>query len=159
MTDQIEIDRDHLCLELTDNCRTEGLGSILSMLASEEMEHFNTIAFLEKQTRNCSLAKTKVLENVNEVFLRMKEDEANECFDYTELDYYRKTLNFEETSRLFYLKKAADAERENKRQLFLSLAGEVEKHQRIIETILTFTVRPETGKRLGSGERQYPEDY
>ena len=84
----------------------------------------------------------------------MKEDEADEYFDYSELDYYRKTLNFEETSRLFYLKKAADAERKNERRLFLSLAREVEKHQRIIETILTFTVRPKTGKRLGSWERQ-----
>jgi rubrerythrin len=150
MPDQMKLNGDRLCLEHTDNCRTESLGTILSMLASEEMEHFNTIAFLEAQTGNCSPAKTKVQENVNTVFLRMKEDEADECFDYSELDYYRKTLNFEEVGRLFYLKKAADAELKNDRQLFLSLAGEVEKHQRILETILALTVRPEPGKRLGN---------
>ncbi len=150
MPDQIKLNGNSLCLELTDNCRTEGLGTILSMLASEEMEHFNTIAFLERQTGNCSPAKTKVQENVNTIFLMMKEDEADECFDYSELDYYRKTQNFEEVSRLYYLKKAADAELKNDRQLFLSLAGEVEKHLRTLETILAFTVRPEPGKRQGN---------
>lgn len=49
------------------------------------------------------------------------------AFDYTQLDYYRKMLNFEEMSRLLYLKKAADAEREKARKLFLSLAGERRK--------------------------------
>ncbi len=36
----------------------------------------------------------------------MKEDDADEYFDYSELDYYRKTLNFEVMSRLLYLQKA-----------------------------------------------------
>ena len=80
----------------------------------------------------------------------MKEDEADENFDYSELDYYRKTQNFEEVGRLFYLKKAADAELKNDRQLFLSLAEEVEKHLRTLATILAFTVRPKPGKRQGS---------
>jgi rubrerythrin len=47
--------------------------------------------------------------------------------------------------RLFYLKKAADAEQKKESQLFLRLAGEVEKHQRILETILASNVRPEPG--------------
>ena len=149
MPDQMKLNENSLCLELTDNCRTEGLGTILSMLASEEMEHFNTIAFLEGQTGNCSPAKTKVQENVNTIFLMMKDDKADECFDYSELDYYRKTQNFEEVSRLFYLKKAADAELKNDQQLFLSLAGEVEKHLADIGNYPRIYCQTGTGKKAG----------
>ncbi len=145
MPDQMKLNGISLGLERIENSRTEGLETILGMLANEEMEHFNTISFLEGQTGNISPAKTKVQENVNTVFLRMKEDQAQEWFDNSKLDYYRKTLNFNEMRRLFYLKKAADAEQKNESQLFLRLAGEVEKHQRILETILASNVRPEPG--------------
>jgi rubrerythrin len=145
MPDQMKLNGISLGLERIENSRTEGLETILGMLANEEMEHFNTISFLEGQTGNISPAKTKVQENVNTVFLRMKEDQAQEWFDNSKLDYYRKTLNFNEMRRLFYLKKAATAEHKNESQLFLRLAGEVEKHQRILETILASNVRPEPG--------------
>jgi hypothetical protein len=158
MTDPKEIYRDELCPEITGKCRIEGIGNVFIMLTNKEIEHFNPIALLKKQIGLYLPAKTKVPDNVNNAVVGMKEDEAGEGLDYAKLDYYRKTLNFEEVCRVFYLKKAADAEQEDEKQLFLSLAGEVEKHLRILEIILEFTDRPETVKRLGNAERQYPED-
>jgi hypothetical protein len=76
------------CLELSDNCRTKDLGTVLSMLASEEMEHFNTIAFLEKPTGNCLPAKTKVMENVN-----LLSDRNREQGEETPQDNNRKIIN------------------------------------------------------------------
>lgn len=59
MTDQMEIVGEDLSLELTDNCRSEGLGFILSMLASEEEEQLNTIAVLRKTYRKLFAGEDK----------------------------------------------------------------------------------------------------
>jgi hypothetical protein len=157
MPDQIEIKRNDLYHEGTGNCWIEGVGTILIMLANEENKHFNTIALLKKQKGDCSPVKGKVLENVNNVFLRLKEEEPGEYFNCAELDYYRKTLKFEEVIRLFYLKNAAEAELEDERQLFYSLAEEGERYLRKLETILEFIDRPEPVKGLIRAERQQAE--
>ncbi len=57
----MKLNEDGLCLELTENCRTQGFRTILSMLASEEMEHFNTIAFLEGTNRKLFAGEDKSL--------------------------------------------------------------------------------------------------
>src|SRR3989339_1983688 len=149
---QMEKDGEDFYRELAGNCHVKGIKTILTMLANEEVKHFNVIAQLQKHAENSLLAKTAVLENVKNIFIRMKEEKADMRFDSSELAAYRKAMALEEMSRKFYFEKAANAGEEDIKQLFLRLAGEEERHFWIMENIVEFVAKPEPGNWLENAE-------
>ena len=156
---QMEKDGEKFYRELAGKCRIEGIRTILNMLASEEVKHYNTIALLKKHAENSLSAKTKVLDDVKNIFIRMKEDKAEICFDSSELEAYKKALNIEEMSRKFYIDKAAEAGLEDEKQIFLRLAAEEEYHRRILENVVEFVERPEPGSWLENAEWHHLDEY
>jgi rubrerythrin len=156
---QMEQDGEKFYLLLAGTCQVEGLTTIFTMLANEEVKHYKTIAHLQKNAGNSPLVKTTVLENVKNIFIRMKEDKADVRFDSSELESYRKAMAIEEMSWKFYLDKAANADEENVKQIFLRLAGEEEKHLRIMENIVEFVARPEPGNWLENAEWHHLDEY
>ena len=156
---KMERDGEKFYRELAGNCRIEGITTILNMLASEEVKHYDTLILLKKQAGNSPPVKSKIIDNVKGIFVRMKETKADICFDSSELDSYKKALNIEEMSQKFYLDKAADAEQEDEKQIFLRLAAEEEKHLRIMENIVEFVARPEPGNWLENAEWHHLEEY
>ncbi len=156
---QMEKDGEKFYLLLAGNCQVEGIATIFTMLANEEVKHYNTIAQLQNHAENSSLVKTTVLENVKNIFIRMKEEKADVRFDSSELESYRKAMAIEEMSWKFYLDKAADAGEEDVKQIFLRLAGEEKKHLRIMENIVEFVARPEPGNWLENAEWHHLDEY
>lgn len=156
---QMEKDGENFYRELADNCQTEGIKTILAMLASEEVKHFNIIADLQKNAGNYSPAETNLLENVKNVFTGMKEEKNNMRFDVSALESYRKAMVLEEASRKFYQDKAADTGEEDVKQIFLRLAVEEQKHFRIMENIVEFVARPEPGNWLENAEWHHLDQY
>ncbi len=156
---QMEKDGEKFYLLLASNCQVEGIATIFTMLANEEVKHYNTIAQLQNHSGNFSLVKTTVLENVKNIFIRMKEEKADVRFDSSELESYRKAMAIEEMSWKFYLDKAADAGEEAVKQIFLRLAGEEEKHLRIMENVVEFVARPEPGNWLENAEWHHLDEY
>jgi rubrerythrin len=65
---QMEKDGENYYRELAGNSQVEGIKIILTMLANEEVKHYNAIAQLQKHAGNSLFAKTTVLENVKNVF-------------------------------------------------------------------------------------------
>ncbi|MBU0676384.1 MAG: ferritin family protein [Proteobacteria bacterium] len=145
--------------ELAGNCRIEGIKTILTMLANEEVKHFNILVQMQKQAGNIPLGETTILENVKNVFIGMKGDKANFCFDSSDIDAYRKAMAIEEMSLKFYQDKAAVTEDQEEKQIFLSLASEERKHFRIMENIVEFVVRPEPGNWLENAEWYHLDEY
>ena len=129
------------------------------MLASEEVKHYNTIALLEKHAENFLPAKTKILDDVKNIFIKMKEDTVEICFDSSGLEAYKKALIIEEMSRKFYLDKAAEVGHENEKQIFLRLAAEEDYHKRILENVVEFVARPEPGSWLENAEWHHLDEY
>jgi len=156
---QMERDGEKLYSELAENCQVEGVRTILSMLASEEVKHYNTIALLKKQSGYPPVLETDVLGNVRNIFLRMKDEKAEVRFDSSELESYRKARDIEDMSRKFYLDKAAEIQQEDEKQIFLRLASEEEKHLRIMKNIVDFVARPEPGFWLENAEWHHLEEY
>jgi rubrerythrin len=156
---QMEKDGEKFYLLLASNCQVEGIAAIFTMLANEEVKHYNTIVQLQSHAGSSSLVKTTVLENVKNIFIRMKEEAADVRFDSSELESYRKAMAIEEMSRKFYLDKAADAGEEDVKQIFLRLAGEEEKHLRIMENIVELVARPEPGNWLENAEWHHLDEY
>ena len=156
---QMEKDGEKFYLLLAGNCQVEGIATIFTILANEEVKHYNTIAQLQNHAGSSSLVKTTVLENVKNIFIRMKEEKADVRFDSSELESYRKAMAIEEMSWKFYLDKAADAGEEDVKQIFLRLAGEEKKHLRIMENIVEFVARPEPGNWLENAEWHHLDEY
>ncbi|MGB5230414.1 MAG: ferritin family protein [Desulfoprunum sp.] len=156
---QMERDGEKFYSELAGNTQVEGIRTIMTMLAGEEVKHYNTIALLKKQAGYTLTPETEVLGKVKNIFLRMKDEKAELRFDSSELESYRKARDIEEVSRTFYLAKAAETQQKEEKQIFLSLASEEEKHLRIMENIVEFVARPEPGYWLENAEWHHLEEY
>ncbi|OGQ97707.1 MAG: rubrerythrin [Deltaproteobacteria bacterium RIFOXYD12_FULL_57_12] len=156
---RMEKDGENYYRELADKCQVEGIKTILTMLADEEVKHYNIIAQLQKHAGKSPPATTTVLGNVKNVFIRMKEEKTEIRFDSSDLEAYRKAMAIEELSRKFYLDKAAEVGEEEAKQIFLRLAGEEEKHFRIMENIAEFVARPEPGNWLENAEWHHLDEY
>lgn len=80
-------------------------------------------------------------------------------FDVSDLEAYRKAMVIEEESRKFYSDKASEAGEEETRHILLRLAGEEEKHFRIMKNIAEFVARPEPGNWLENAEWHHLDEY
>jgi rubrerythrin len=96
---------------------------------------------------------------VKNVFTGMKEEKADLRFDSSDLDAYRKAMAIEEKSRKFYQDKAAETGDKEEKQIFLRLAGEEQKHFRIMGNIVEFVSRPEPGNWLENAEWHHLDEY
>lgn len=155
---QMEQDGEKFYLLLAESCQVRGIATIFTMLANEEVKHYNTIVHLQKNAGNSPMVKTTVLKNVKNIFIKMKEEKTDVRIGSSELESYRKAMTIEEMSWKFYLDKAANAD-ENVKQIFLRLAGEEEKHLRVMENIVEFVARPEPGNWLENAEWHHLDEY
>lgn len=156
---KMEKDGEDHYRELGRSCKIIGLQKILTMLADEELKHYRVIEQLRRRAENPQMTETAVLENVKNIFVRMREEKADIQFDASDAEVYRRARDIEEMSRKFYLDKAGAVEGEAARQLFLRLAREEEKHLRIMENIVEFVARPEPGNWLENTEWYHLDEY
>lgn len=156
---QMEKDGEDFYRELAGNCRIEGIKTVLTMLADEEVKHFNIIAQMQKHGGKPRIEETKVLENVKNVFAGMRDENVEISFGSSDLAAYRKAIDIEEMSLKFYQDKAAETGDNEEKELFLRLAGEEQKHFRIMENIVEFVSRPEPGNWLENAEWNHLDQY
>lgn len=156
---QMEKDGEEFYRELAGNCQTEGIKTILTMLANEEVKHFKIIAKLQKKAGELIPQETTLLDGVKNIFTSMKEEKADLSFDVSDLEGYRKAMVIEEKSRKFYSDKASEAGEEGTKHILLRLAGEEEKHFRIMKNIAEFVARPEPGNWLENAEWHHLDEY
>ena len=156
---QMEKDGEEFYRELAGNCKVKGIKTILTMLANEEAKHFKIIAKLQKKAGKLPLTETTILDGVKNIFTSMKEEKGELFFDASDLEAYRKAMVIEEESRKFYSDKASEAGEEETRNILLRLAGEEEKHFRIMKNIAEFVARPEPGNWLENAEWHHLDEY
>jgi len=154
---KMEKDGENYYRELSEKTNQEGLKSILTLLANEEVKHYRVVEQLSKKVENPHMAEEKVFENVKNIFVKMKETEQDLHFDASEADLYRKAQRIEKESREFYLEKANEVEGEPQRQLLLRLAGEEQKHEFLMENLVEFITRPKTW--LENAEWYHLDEY
>lgn len=157
---QMELDGEKYYRQMADHSGSPGLKKIFSMLAAEEVKHYRVAELLSRKEDNPQLAKTTILDDVRNVFTEMREVEQELQVDTTEeTQNYRKARDIEEKSMRFYLDKAEQVQSEPQHSILLQLAGEEEKHLRIMENIVEFVSRPEPGNWLENAEWHHLESY
>ncbi|RJX27626.1 MAG: rubrerythrin [Desulfurivibrio sp.] len=157
---QMEKDGENYYRQLAEQSRSAGIKKIFVMLADEEVKHYRVVELLSRKSGNPQMAETKVLENVRNVFVEMKESKEELHIDTTEeVQKYRKARDIEDQSQKFYQEKAGETRDEGERRIFLRLAAEEGRHLRIMENIVEFVSRPEPGRWLENAEWHHLDEY
>jgi rubrerythrin len=153
---QMEKDGEHFYREIADKADSTGIKRILAMLADEEVRHYKAIEKM-RQGRSAQMAETHILDQAKNVFVQMKEEGGEFSPELGQIELYKKAQEIEKRSRQFYEEKAAEAGRDDQKQLFERLAVEETKHYFLLENLIDFVSRP--GQWLENAEWHHLEEY
>ncbi len=152
---QMEKDGEGYYRQLAQQTANKGIRTILTMLADEEVKHYNAVE--KMKTEKPQLAETRILADAKNVFVQIKESGESFDFDIKQTELYKRAQDIEKKSRDFYTEKANEVTKEYQKELFLRLADEEKKHYFLLENIVEFVTRPETW--LENAEFYHLEEY
>lgn len=152
---QMEKDGEEYYRQLAQQTTNNGLKTILTMLADEEVKHYNTIE--KMKTAKPQMAETAILTDAKNVFIQLRESTEKFDFGIRQTELYKKAQDIEKKSQDFYLEKANEVKKEYQKEIFLRLADEEKKHYFLLENIIEFVSRPETW--LENAEFYHLEEY
>jgi len=152
---QMEKDGENYYRQLAEKVNNKGIQTILTMLADEEVKHYN--ALVKIQAQKPQMAETTILTDARNVFEQMKEGNEKFNIDVNQIELYKEAQKIEERSINFYLEKADEVTEEYQKELFLKLAEEEKKHYFLLENIIEFVSRPQTW--LENAEWHHLDEY
>lgn len=139
---QMELDGEKYYRELAGQSPIKGLIAILTMLAEDEVKHYNAIK--EAQTTQPQMAETTALDASQNIFAQMKDSGLEIAPADDQIELYQKACEIERKSEEFYREKAQEVENEYHKGLFLRLAEEEKKHCFLLKNIIEFISQPKT---------------
>lgn len=137
---QMEKDGEEYYRQLAQQTDNKDLGAILTMLADEEVRHYNTIE--KMQTAEPYMTETTILTDAKNIFVQIKESGESFDFDIRQADLYRKAQDIEKQNQEFYTEKADEVTEKYQKELFVKLADEERKHYFLLENIIELVSRP-----------------
>lgn len=127
--------------EMATNANNPGLKRIFTMLADEEVKHYNVFKNMMKK-EDIDLEKLNLITDTKTIFATLNEEKENVNFDIEQIQFYKDAIAREENSHNFYAEKAKELEDEKERKIFLQIAEEEVKHKRVLEEIVIFLEEP-----------------
>jgi rubrerythrin len=153
---QMEKDGEGFYREIALKTDNIGIKRILTMLADEEVKHYNAIERMQRGQPE-PMEETRILDDVKNVFVQMKEEGPGFDTDLKQIELYEKAQEIEKRSRQFYEEKAGQAEQNDQKLLFQRLAAEEAKHYFLLENLIEFVSRP--AQWLENAEWFHLEEY
>ncbi len=152
---QMEKDGEGFYREIAAKVNNKGLYAILTMLADEEVKHFQAIESMKQN--QYQMVATTILDDAKNIFVKMKKQKQEFEFDKKQIKLYEKAQEIEKKSQQFYNEKAQQADLVENKKLFIELAKEEEKHYFLLENIINFVSRPK--EWLEDAEWYHLEEY
>jgi rubrerythrin len=152
---KMEKDGETYYRKIAAKIKNKGLQTILTMLADEEVKHYQAIESMKQD--KYQTAETTILDDVKNIFIKMKEQKQEFEPDLEQVKLYEKAQEIEKKSRQFYQEKAGQTDRKEQKKLFETLAREEEKHYFLLENIINFVSRPK--QWLENAEWFHLEEY
>jgi rubrerythrin len=152
---QMEKDGESFYRDIAQKTSNEGLQTILTMLADEEVKHYQAIDRMRQD--KFQMTETTVLDDARNIFIEMKE--LGEKFEsgQEQAELYARAQEIEKKSQQFYQEKAGQTDKDDQKKLFERLAKEEEKHYFLLENIIAFVSRPK--QWLENAEWCHLEEY
>jgi rubrerythrin len=154
---KMEIDGENYYRSLANRAESEGIRNILTMLADEELKHFEILKRMSNNELDIEMAFTDSLQDVKNIFTEMQGKNIGIGPDAEHVNVYRKAQEHEEKSYQFYLEKSEQAERESEKGIFLKLAKEEKKHMILMANIADFVEQPDVW--IADAEFNRLDDY
>lgn len=138
---QMEKDGEAYYRDLAGRMNQEGLKRILTLLADDEVGHYNAFKKLREES-NPHVYATTVLGSAKTIFSQMKDQLEGFNVDISEIALYKKAIDVEIKSAAFYKEKAAEIENPGAKEILLKIAQDEVKHQYLLENMVEFLSRP-----------------
>ena len=153
---QMEEDGEKYYRELAENTSDEGIKSILTMLADDEVKHKQIIQDMQ-QDEDTEMAETEILSKSKNIFEKMQDKHKDLSSNEREMDLYRDAKEVEQKSIDFYEKKSNEVDSDKQREIFKRLADEEQRHYHLIDEIEELLLRPK--QWVEDGRFYHLEDY
>jgi rubrerythrin len=128
---KVEKDGEAYYRELASKSPNSGLKRIFTMLADEEVKHYNVFKNMMKKN------------DTKTIFETLSNEKNNINFDEEQIQFYKEAIKKEENSHQFYLDKSNEVETENEKAIFIKIAEEEIKHRKVLEEIVEFIQEPD----------------
>ena len=137
---KMEKDGEAFYRDIAARTEDEGLKTILTMMADEEVKHYNTFKALKEGKPE--MDASVVMENVTNVFEDLKNREGGSHFGDDAVVQYRKAMEVEKMSEDLYREKADEVEDDEIKKLLNRIADEERRHFEILENMVEMVERP-----------------
>lgn len=154
---QMEKDAEAYYRGMEAKTSNAGLKKILTMLANEEVRHYDVLRQLRENEADPELVTADVFGQAKGTFRTMASDVSVKKFEQHEIDFWKKAAEIEDKARIFYAEKAAETSNPKQKALLIRLAEEEGKHQQLLLGIADFVTRPATW--LEDAEWNHLENY
>ena len=151
---QMEKDGERFYRDLATTSGSPGLTQILTMLAEDEVKHYNVIRNMA-EAAGPEMAGTTVLADAKNVFAQMSGTALP--LEGTQVDLYRQAQEIERQSQAFYEEHAGQATDPTVRALLLKIAEEEKLHYFLLDHVIEFMGRPSTW--LEDAEFNHLDEY
>lgn len=152
---QMEKDGECFYREISEKTNDKGLQTILTMLADEEVKHYQAIEKMRQD--DYQMTETTVLDDARNIFMEMKDRAEGFLPNQEQTELYAKAQEIEKKSRQFYQGQAAQTDKDDQKKLFEQLAKEEQKHYFLLENIIDFISRPR--QWLENAEWNHLDEY
>ena len=138
---EFEKDSENYYRDLLKITQDQGLKKILSMLAEEEVKHYNHLKKLAENA-DTELPDTQILINSVNIFTEIRKSKKYDLKG-TQVDLYRKAKEFELKSKNYYLAKKEETNDQKLKAILQNLANQEDRHYILLDNIIQFVTRPE----------------
>jgi len=139
---KVEKDGEAYYRELASKSPNSGLKRIFTMLADEEVKHYNVFKSMMRKD-DVDIDKLDIITDTKTIFETLSAERSNISFSKDQVDYYKEAIKREDNSHQFYVDKSKEVETENEKAIFLKIADEETKHKRVLEEIVDFIQEPD----------------
>lgn len=141
---QMEKDGEAFFREIAAKTQNTGLRRIFTMLANEEVVHYNTFKKLYEKSP-VEAIESNALSKAKTIFAEMKESgNFDITADTPQSEVYRKAMDAEKEAYTFYEKQAEETSDDREKHVLLTFGREERHHYQLLESILDFISRPES---------------
>ncbi len=127
--------------EMAAAATNAGLKKIFTMLADEEVKHYNVFKNM-MNNEDMNLDDLHLLTDTKTIFQTLAEEKNNVNFDIDQIQFYKEAMAREDDAHDFYANKADEIKDEKQKEIFVQIAKEEEKHKRVLEEIIAFLEEP-----------------
>ncbi len=136
---QMEKDGENYYRKVAVGVDNTGIKKILSILADEEVKHYEI--FAEMRRRTPGISRTTTPADVKNIFARMKESGEDISSNLGQIELYKKAQELEKKSEEFYMEKSEEVESDAQKELLIKIAIEEKQHYLILEHVIQFVTR------------------